>query len=160
MAIMIMLVGLPGSGKTTFSMFSTRPDWVKVSVDEVVEHYATEFGKNFQETYDFFLERANKDMRKLFQDSVSAQKDMVVDLYNLTKKDREFFLNTAGTNYKRICINFRGDLDTLQARLDARARQGGKLVTREKLEEMSAKFQEPSLDEGFDSILEFKVGKA
>lgn len=85
MSNLILMVGLPGSGKTTVSL-NEFPDFVRISQDELGSK---------QKCLEKFIELLN------------AGKDIIIDRTNINKKQRADFITIAQNyNYNIHCLFF------------------------------------------------------
>lgn len=145
-----MLVGIPGSGKSTW--VSSQPwtkDCVYVSTDKHVEEYARSQGTTYSEVFDEYMSTAVSRMMEDVQKAREANKDIIWDQTNVSKKSRAKKLDVL-YNYDAIAVYFNTpDRDTLRFRLDNRP---GKTIPWRVITQMAGNLQEPTLDEGFAEI--------
>lgn len=140
-----ILVGKPGSGKSTYS----NRMFLKESVAIIN-----------QDT----LGSRKACLRKM-EELLKANKNVIVDRTNISKKQREYFISLA-QKYKaeRIeCVEFKSSVEKCIERV--RQRENHPTITKEtpldKIKEIVVKFEcdyeEPTMSEGFDSIATWHV---
>ncbi|MGI2329479.1 AAA family ATPase [Planococcus sp. YIM B11945] len=83
-----MLIGLPGSGKTTYAkqLMKTEPDWIHLSSDNIA--YA-EFGIGTSIDHQYVFE----ELYKQTSTALETGKNVIYDATNLASKKRRSFLN-------------------------------------------------------------------
>jgi len=145
-----ILVGLPGSGKTT---------WIKnqvwalgltvVSTDAFVEDYARSVGKTYSEVFKDYMPRAVELMAEQVVRARELGHDIIWDQTSTTVISRKRKFNML-PNYKHIAVVFSTpDSAELKRRLDSRP---GKEIPDTVLEEMRKGFEMPTLEEGYSEI--------
>lgn len=90
MNMLIVMVGIPGSGKTTYAkkLLKEHPDWEYVSRDEVRYQYVTDKEHYFDHEYDVFKEFCNRvDMHLL------NGKTVIADATHINKASRDKLIN-------------------------------------------------------------------
>jgi len=153
MTTLYVLVGVPGSGKTTWigrQMF----DWtntVIVSTDHHVEQYARSVGKTYSEVFKDYMTTAVDLMSKTAVDAFKNNKVVIWDQTSTTAKTRAKKLRMAPAHYKKVAVVFKTpNVDTHAKMLD----RPGKEIPTEIVKDMIDKFEYPTVEEGFDKIID------
>lgn len=150
MPIAYILVGVPGAGKST---------WIKnqkwagecavVSTDFHVEQYAKEKGKTYSEVFDHYMSTAVELMISDVHDAMEFDKNIIWDQTSTSVKTRGKKIKML-EGYHKIAIVFRTpSIEELMRRIDSRV---GKDVPAKVILDMIEKWEEPTLEEGFDEI--------
>jgi predicted kinase len=144
------LIGVPGSGKTTWI---NNQDWtencVLVSTDEFVEAYAKEVGSTYSQVFNDYMPTAVNLMANKVIEARNAGKDIIWDQTSTTIKSRLRKFNML-PNYEHIAIVLQTPSKIeLKRRLDSRP---GKEIPEPVLDGMLASFEMPTGDEGFKEI--------
>lgn len=148
--VLYVLVGVPGSGKSTWA---ETQDWKNecayVSTDKIVEHYAESVGKTYSEVFDEYMPTAVKLMTEEVVEAREKGLDIIWDQTSTTKKSRARKIRMLH-NYFKIAVVFKTpEHDELQRRISNRP---GKYIPEHVMKSMVESFEEVSLDEGFDLI--------
>ncbi len=152
---LIMLCGVPGSGKTTWSYNKYGNEkHAYIASDHFIEAIAEELGKTYSEVFQDVIKYADT---KFFNDLgiFTYLKDAIVliDRTNLTVKSRARVLkevNNADLYYKEA-IYFDTPIEIVKERLTER-NKSGKIISDELLDRMIKSTQIPTEDEGFDKV--------
>ena len=150
---LMMLVGPPGSGKSTWRDHMRPSDAIVVSTDDVVERWGAERGLNYTQAFrsiDFKV--AEREAMTAFATGLAERRDIVVDRTNMTLKSRARFLAQVPRDYRKIAVVFDVPADELRARLAQRAAATGKTIPAAVVTDMLAKYEPPTADE-FDEIV-------
>ena len=143
-----VLVGVPGSGKTTWV---NNQDWAHqctcVGTDTYVEAYARSVGKTYSDVFEEFMPQAVKLMLKDVMAAKAMNADIIWDQTSTTQASRLKKFNLLPDYYK-IAVVFRVPSD-LDQRLAARP---GKIIPEDVVKTMIDNFEEPTTGEGFDEI--------
>jgi predicted kinase len=135
-----MLIGLPGSGKTTYVKDKCQ-GFVHISTDELIEKWAKAEGKTYSEAFYDFIDDAsvaiNDEARKAF----SQNANVVWDQTNLSAKSRRKKLLLVPPHYDKVAVIFKVDYTELERRLIARAAETGKDVPKMIFEAMKKSFE-------------------
>lgn len=160
MPIVTVLVGLPGSGKST--SIPEYFDGFIYSTDNYIESCAKMNGITYTEAFPEFIGQATKHMNKQVEISIRQRADIIWDQTNLTSKKRRGILSRFPDSYARFCacrVPPRDDLEfiDLVARLQDRSALTGKTIPLHLVEQMMSSYVEPTCDEGFDMISLFDI---
>ena len=146
-----MLIGVPGSGKSTWAM-NQRWDisnTVFASTDKFVEQYATGEGKTYNEVFESFMPEAINLMNQEVIIARKQGKDVVWDQTNITVKSRKKKFNML-PEYEAIAVVFdTPEWEVLDKRLKGRP---GKVIPRRVVYQMIEHLQVPTEAEGFKEI--------
>lgn len=148
---LIMLVGLPGTGKSywiTNTTIDSRS--VVISTDNIIDTLGTIYGMTYNEMFnDITYSFAEKTMYHIAKHHIALGNDIIWDQTNLTKKTRARKLQMFGPEYTKMALYFSIPHDH-EKRL---ANRQGKTIPGHVIEGMKKSLQEPTLDEGFDEIV-------
>ena len=149
MSKLYMLIGVPGSGKSTWiGEQYWASDCVLVSTDKLIDLEASRQGKTYNDVFKDYISEATRLMNEDIQAAVEAGRDIIWDQTNTSRKSRKTKLAQV-PGYHKIAIVFdTPDEDEWQRRLDSRP---GKSIPRAVLKAMADGLQLPSEDE-FDEI--------
>src|ERR1035437_6140714 len=103
-----ILVGVPGSGKSTW-IAKQSFDWNKTviaSSDNYIEKHAAEQGKTYNDVFQSISPTADKHMVQTVKDAVAQGLDIVWDQTSTTVNGRAKKLKMLPTNYKKIAVVF------------------------------------------------------
>lgn len=161
----IMMVGLPGTGKSTivanireYYKFLTD-DYVVLSTDDEIEKMAKELGKTYSESFNDLIKIATKTMNQKKQIALTSGVDVVWDQTNLTSKSRcskiKDFLDKG---YSVHACLVTCDISEILSRLRYRAVETGKVITEDLVERMINTYEEPFKGEGFQTITHIRTG--
>lgn len=152
MPVAYILVGVPGSGKSTW-IANQSFDWnrtVVASTDNYVERQAKQQGKTYSDVFKDVMPDAVDHMAKTVVDAVEKGLDIVWDQTSITVATRKKKLRMLPNNYRKIAVVFPTPEEAeLLRRLGSRP---GKTIPPEVIEKMKKDFVMPSTKEGFDEI--------
>lgn len=144
------LVGIPGSGKTTWvSTQNWANDCVVVSTDEYVEAYAFIVGKTYSEVFEDYMPVAVQLMAEKVIRAREAGKDIIWDQTSttVTSRKRKFSMLP---DYEHIAVVFKvPESAELERRLSGR---DGKHIPQTVINGMIDNFESPTEGEGFKEI--------
>lgn len=151
----ISLVGLPASGKSTWTTryITDNPrETVVLSTDDLIEARAKAEGKTYTEIFPKIdmgvLEGEMSNQQRI---AVALGRDMIVDRTNMRVKSRRRWLSQVPKHYVRIGLVFEVPMVILHQRLFARSVSSGKTIPKNVIFDMMANYQEPTYEE-FDII--------
>lgn len=144
------LVGVPGSGKTTWI---DNQDWAfalaKISTDKWVDIYAQEVGKTYSEVFTSFMPVAVDLMAKEVIVARGMKRDIIWDQTSTTVKSRKKKFNML-PDYEHIAVVFKTpEHNELMRRLTSRP---GKEIPEHVIASMIEGFEMPTEAEGFKEI--------
>lgn len=145
-----ILVGVPGSGKSTWIKNQKwSGDCAIVSTDDYVEAFARSVNRTYSEVFDEVMKAA---VRQMTEDVIAARlasKDIIWDQTSTTAGSRVKKINMLH-GYTRIAVVFKTPEESeWKRRLNSRP---GKHIPEHVLKSMQDNFEHPSLEEGFDQI--------
>ena len=150
MAKCYQLIGVPGSGKSTWVK---NQDWAKdcvvVSTDEFVEDYAKEVGSTYNEVFEDYMPTAVKLMTEKVERAREAGKDIIWDQTSMSAKSRKRKFQML-RDYEHIAVLFKTPEPVeLERRLNSRP---GKNIPDHVMKSMIKSFDIPTVEEGFKEV--------
>jgi predicted kinase len=149
---MYVLVGVPGSGKSTWV---ANQKWAKdmpvVSTDRFVDAYAEQEGKTYSEVFQEYMPIAVKLMANQVLICQANKKDLIWDQTSTTIETRAKKIRMLPEYYKIAVVFKTPPTAELQKRLASRP---GKNVPWDVVSKMASQLEAepPTLEEGFDEI--------
>jgi len=145
-----VLVGVPGSGKSTWV---SNQDWAKdcayISTDSIVEQFAAEQNKTYSEVFESFMPTAVDLMVDQVLLAKLQNKDIIWDQTTTTILSRKKKFKML-PDYYHIAVVFKTPpKDELDRRLNNRP---GKIIPPNVIENMISNWEDPSKKEGFKEI--------
>lgn len=147
---LIMLVGIPTAGKSTFSNDKKYKNYVRVSSDDILQEVAKERQQSYNTVFKANIRFAQIAMMKVLRKAIEDGKSIIWDQTNLTKKQRRDKLKHIPPHYKKTAVYFIVDLKTA---LQRNTQRPGKVIPPEILERMIKEYEIPTNEEGFDTII-------
>jgi predicted kinase len=150
----ILLVGLPGSGKSTWvkDFLSENSDYVVVSSDDIIEAYARSVGRTYTEVFYDYMSNAEVEYNIRLSSSISEGKNIIVDRTSLSPKARRKILSKVTKDYKKTAIVFNTAVDVIKERLIKREKETGKSIPDYVFVTMQNSYVEPTTEEGLNEI--------
>lgn len=150
MAKVYVLVGVPGSGKSTWV---DSQDWTKdcvyVSTDLYVEKFARKMGKTYNDVFDDVMKRAIHLMMRRVRKAQREGKDIIWDQTNTSVKTRANKFRIL-PEYEAIAVVFKTPDATEHAR--RLASRPGKHIPDHVVRSMIENLVMPTEEEGFKEI--------
>lgn len=151
---MIVLVGLPGTGKSTFRAALTEVtslDFTSISSDDYIEEEARRAGSTYDKVFTVAVGPASGKIRVDAERAFAHKLNVVWDQTNLTIGKRKQILDKF-PNYVKICVDFETPDEAIWLkRLYLRVEQG-KYIPYHVLQSMANSFEPITISEGFDII--------
>ena len=144
------LIGVPGSGKTTWFR---NQEWTEncyyISTDKHVEAYAEAHGKTYSEVFADYMPTAVENMVEEVERARAAGCDIIWDQTSTTIASRLKKFRML-PDYEHVAVVFKTpDIDELKTRLKSRP---GKVIPKRVIETMIEFWEEPTEEEGFKEI--------
>lgn len=158
----IMMIGIPGSGKSTAvykitEKFSWSRTWMLLSTDNYIEISAKRLGKTYSDIFQELIKEAEEDLNYKRKLAIDDNMNIIHDQTNLSVKSRKQKLGNIPNFYTKIAmVVATPDDEELQRRLDSRP---GKIIPPKIIEFMKAGFVYPTYNEGFDFIFDYDETK-
>ena len=149
MAKLYMLIGVPASGKSTWREQNSM-DAVVISTDDILERIAAEQGATYNEVFKDNIKLATQLANLMVANAFAADRDVVWDQTNLTRKSRAGKLAQVPENYEKFAVFFPTPDQAEHAR--RLALRPGKVIPGNILNGMISTVEQPTMDEGFDVI--------
>ena len=146
----IFLVGVPTSGKSTFSNDKKYKDYVRISSDDILQEVAKERQQSYNTVFKANIRFAQIAMMKVLRKAIEDGKSIIWDQTNLTRKQRREKLKHIPAHYKKTAVYFVVSLETA---LKRNTQRPGKVIPPEILERMIKEYELPTNEEGFDTII-------
>jgi heterogeneous nuclear ribonucleoprotein U-like protein 1 len=151
MSTIYMLIGVPGSGKSTYV---NNHQWTKdcdyISSDHYIEEYAKKVGKTYSEVFADYIQTAIQLMNADAEKAKQAGHDIIWDQTNTSAKARANRLRMFPDYYKVAIVFPTPEPEELERRLASRP---GKTIPPDIIKSMIANLQLPTEDEGFDRVI-------
>lgn len=157
-----MMIGLPGSGKSTAIQKLIDQGYVRylvkermiLSTDKFIEAKAHEEGKHYHEVFEKYIGAATAQIEVDLKEAINKNADIFWDQTNLSAKSRAKKLEKIPKHYIKVALVFVLPDDKLQAQLDGRASQTGKFISPKVVSDMKKTFEYPTFSEGFNEIVD------
>lgn len=150
MSTLYMLVGVPGSGKSTWvNQQSWSKSCVYLSSDKFIDEYAESVNKTYNEVFNEYIKTATQLLTKQAITVNVAETDAIWDQTNMSVKTRSSKLKLFPC-YKKIAVVFKTpDKEELARRIASRP---GKHISDSIISSMINNFEMPTEEEGFSEI--------
>jgi predicted kinase len=150
---LIMLSGIPTSGKSTYVQKLKKLDYWKdaviLSTDNYIEAQAKRLGMTYNEVFDDVIPDATRELELQLNMAKDKGKDIIWDQTNLSKKTRKKKLLKIPSCYRRTAVWFQIDLEEA---LERNKHREGKFIPESILKRMYHQFEIPTFEEGFDYV--------
>lgn len=148
----IMCVGLPNSGKSTF--YSERyPTYIRLSTDDYIDWVAEKVNSTYNEVFTSQINQAGSVLNSIRDYALSKELPLYWDQTNLTPKTRKSKLMTIPNSYERIAVFFNTSFDVCMERNQTRI---GKVIPQRVMLQMKDALIPPTIEEGFSKVITIK----
>ncbi len=153
MAELIMLVGVPGCGKSTWvETFNESGKFTVISMDYFIEELGKPEGLLYSAAFDKYAGVAARQMKEQLREALKNQENIIWDQTNLTVKSRRKKLKAVPDDYNKTAVVFEVGGPELERRRALREEAIGKIVPAFVLQRMHVSYARPTKNEGFDVI--------
>ena len=161
MAELIVMVGVPGSGKSTYiKQINKDSKYTVISLDDRIEDLAREnelFNEkghiDYNKAFKIYLKDANRLHMYSIKDAFDNEKDIIWDQTNMSVKSRRKIFSNLPKCYTDISAVVFSLTDVeWKKRFHNRKQLTGKSVPMEVVEQMFRNFEMPTKEEGFTKI--------
>lgn len=144
------LVGIPGSGKTTwYQNQEWMQDFAYISTDTFIEKFAESTKKSYSDVFQQYMPAAVNLMAQKVIEARTNNKDIIWDQTSTTFESRQKKFKML-PNYNHIAVVFKmPNLSELNRRLNSRP---GKHIPDNVVKQMIENFFPPTIEEGFQEI--------
>jgi len=153
--IAYMLVGVPGSGKSTWAEpFLTKNGFQLASTDAYIENTAKLLGKTYGDVFKATIGEATKNMETQINKFLADSQNLIWDQTNLSMKSRRAKLNRLlDAGYDVTAVAFEIPTGILESRRKQREAETGKAIDPNICETMGKTYQRPTRLEGFTRVI-------
>lgn len=148
----LMLIGVPGVGKTSWSRILS-PYMVRLSTDDEIEFQASIWCKPYREIWEESIKDAEKGLQRILERAILMNDDMVWDQTNLSIKSRAKKLSRIPASYEKIAVHFITPPEHILVRRNEERKATGRDIPVKVLHSMIDQLQPPSFVEGFNQII-------
>jgi predicted kinase len=151
MSVLYMLIGVPGSGKSTWLQSQDLSQAQVLSTDNWVEHFAQLNNMTYTDIFKRVIGEATRLMKEDLCKALQNQQVIYWDQTNSTVKTRAAKLTQIPRTYRKVAVYFPTPPDhVLTARLKGRE---GKQIPANVVWGMKSQLEPPHVSEGFDEII-------
>lgn len=150
---LIMLCGIPTSGKSTYvEKLKSMKYWenaVVLSTDAYIEKESKRVGQTYNEVFDDVIPDATRELELEFNRAKDKGRDIIWDQTNLSVKSRRKKLSKLPSYYRRSAVYFEVSLEDA---LERNKYREGKFIPESILKRMWHQFEIPTRNEDFDYV--------
>jgi predicted kinase len=150
---LVMLCGIPCSGKSTYVEKLKKLDYWKdavvLSTDNYIENQAQRCGLTYNQIFDDVIGDATRELELEFNMAKDKGKNIIWDQTNLSVKTRKKKLSKLPSLYHRGVIYFE---ISLEEALERNKHREGKFIPESILKRMWHQFEIPTRNEDFDYV--------
>jgi predicted kinase len=151
---LIMLVGLPGTGKSTWVQshgYFKKPDWMVLSTDNFIESCIIGTNDTYSAVFPSLIRLAERNLMEGLNYACRARMNIVWDQTNLSASSRAKKLKQVPICYKKTARVFPVPSNHSEW-LNSEERYG-KVIPQNVIDSMHAIFEQPTIYDGFDEII-------
>lgn len=146
-----LLVGLPGTGKSTFVQHlrsTLGAALALVSTDAQIDRFAAERGMTYSQAFPLVdMRTLEAEMLRDLDAAVRRRQHIVVDRTNLRYSSRDRLIERLTVDYRVVAVLFAVPQEVHSEWLQARAEREGKQIPLAVLRQMQGTYQPPTYDE-------------
>jgi len=156
MAKMIILIGPPASGKSTWRskfLANATEEWIIASTDDLVDEWAAKHGLTYNEAHGKApWGQFNKTFKYAVRNALTEGKNIIIDRTSMSAKNRKDYFKNLPEGYEVEAVVFVVPQPELERRMKERFEATGKSVPHVALLSMQKRYQAPTKEEGFHKI--------
>ena len=145
----IMLVGPPGSGKSTWVEKQNPINTIILSTDSTIDMVARERGLTYNDVFQDNMKFAEEVLKARLNIAIRSGSNIIWDQTNLTVKSRAKKLAQIPADYEKLAVAFELPREELYRRC---AQRPEKTIPNHVLDMMIGSYQRPTIEEGFDRV--------
>lgn len=152
---LFVMVGLPGSGKSTWAhqqALGHSSKYSIISTDYFLEMDAKKYGQDYTWAFETRFKKCNQKAMEQARMAIKEKKHIIWDQTHMTLKSRRRALSMVTKDYNKIVVVFELELRELFARIEKRGKTTGKIIPPHVIDNMQDYYKFPTLEEGFDKI--------
>lgn len=150
--IAYVLVGLPGSGKSTWA--AAHPERLPIaSTDEFIEAYAAQNRLGYAEAFKQYQHQAKLLLKRRLNELIAAKASFIWDQTNITARKRRAIYNKLHPTHRVVYVCFCVPVEICIARVEQRERKAGEVINRELIKQWSSMVTFPEPGEPADGIM-------
>jgi predicted kinase len=159
----VVLVGLPGSGKSTAraraAELGAAASSYHYSTDDLIEAVASAQGTTYAEVFETAIPQATAQADREVKQAIANGQGVIWDQTNMNVKKRGKILKKFDDSYRKVCVCMLPPHTALQQiELERRLKsREGKHIPKFVMANMLKSFVLPSTQEGFDQIFYFDI---
>lgn len=147
-----VLVGLPGSGKSTWA--AAHPEGLPIaSTDAFIEAHAAEHRLSYAEAFKQHQAQSRILLKQHLNQLIASRASFIWDQTNITARKRRAVYNKLHATHKVIFVCFCVPISVCIARVEARERQAGEVINRNRISQWSSMVTFPDSGEPADGII-------
>lgn len=154
--LMIVLIGAPGTGKSTF--IKELQEYISVTVastDDQIDAYAAKHGLTYSQAFaKINFKTLKRQMEADIIGAVRGNKHVVIDQTNMHRKSRKDKLAMSSVAYQKVAVVFEVETKLLLERLKKREAETGKGIPVHVVFSMLKAYEAPTREEGFSACYE------
>lgn len=147
---LIMLVGLPGTGKSHLRARYSPIDWKILSSDDIIEEMGRADNTSYSEGFNRFVTLATKKLNEKVEELSKTDHDVIWDQTNLTRKVRIQKLLKFPNHEKHAIVVLPKPVNEIME--DMYKYRSEKIIPRSIMENMEKQFEHPTTLEGFQTV--------
>lgn len=149
----IMMVGLPGSGKSTKATEEyASKNFTIISADDDISAFAIANDISYQDAYDRHIDAATARCHAAARDAFAKGENVLWDQTNMSLDERSRKMAAVPADYFKMAITFELPVAELTDRFVGRFRETGKSVSPSTLNDLQKSYERPGRYEGFDHV--------
>lgn len=148
---LIMLCGVAGSGKSTYSRRSVFDNFLKLNNDDYILECMKRDDITYQESFNTNILQAEFELVENLKAGIVDEANILLDQMNLTATSRRKKLLRIPPTYNKIAVNFLESEEVLMNRNQERLKQGLG-IPESILKVYLGKYSPAEVKEGFDEI--------